>query len=135
MSSSVWALQRAVYQKLSSAAALKTYLGDPARIYDAAPADANIPYILIGESKASDWKGVDGGVEHELRLHVFSRYAGRREIKDIMSAVYDALHEIELTLDGHQLINIRFVFSDALRRQDSDIYHGVMRFRAVTQPN
>jgi hypothetical protein len=134
MSASSWALQRAIFGRLTGDAALKNFIGDPPRVYDDAPRDAELPYILIGEARAADWKGVDGGVEHDLKLHVFSRYAGRREIKEIMSAVYDALHEADLAVDGHQLINIRFVFSDAMRRQDSDIYHGVMRFRAVTMP-
>jgi len=134
MSDAIWALQRAVYQQLAADAALKSFIGDPARIYDDAPREASLPYVVIGETKASDWKGVDHGLEHDLRLHIFSRYAGRREIKDIMSAIYDALHEASLTLTGHRLVNIRFVFSDALRRQDAQTYHGVMRFRAMTQP-
>ncbi|MEM9494845.1 MAG: DUF3168 domain-containing protein [Pseudomonadota bacterium] len=134
MSDSIWALQRAIYQELSNDAGLGAYIGAPARIFDHPPDGAGLPYIVIGAGRASDWKGVDRGVEHDVRLHVYSRYAGRREIKEIMSAVYDALHEAAFAVDGHRLVNIRCIFSDALRRTDGETYEGVMRFRAMTQP-
>lgn len=132
MTNAQWELQKAVYQTLSVDAAIKAAVGDPARIFDDPPPDALFPYLMLGEARASDWKGVEGGLEHDLRLYVFSRYAGRREVKRILSAVYDALHEAALTLSGHDLINIRFVFADAFRRTDGETYQGVARFRAVT---
>ncbi|MAW80217.1 MAG: hypothetical protein CMI63_08255 [Parvularcula sp.] len=132
MTNAQWELQKAVYQTLSADAAIKAAVGDPARIFDDPPPDALFPYLTLGEARASDWKGVEGGLEHDLRLYVFSRYAGRREVKRILSAVYDALHEAALTLSGHDLINIRFVFADAFRRTDGETYQGVARFRAVT---
>ena len=132
MTNAQWELQKAVYQTLSADAAIKAAVGDPARIFDDPPPDALFPYLTLGEARASDWKGVEGGLEHDLRLYVFSRYAGRREVKRILSAVYDALHEAALTLTGHDLINIRFVFADAFRRTDGETYQGVARFRAVT---
>lgn len=134
MTSASWALQRAIYQHLRSDAGLKTEIGDPPRLYDDPPVGAAFPYVTLGETRASDWKGVDGGIEHDLKLYAFSQYAGRREIKRIMGALYDALHEAPLTLSGHTLVNIRFVFGDSFRRQDGDTYQGVARYRAVTQP-
>ncbi len=133
MTDAPWELQRAVYQALSADAAIKAELGDPARIYDDPPPDAVLPYLTIGEAQTRDWPGVEGGLEHMIRLHVFSRYAGRREIKAVMGAVYDALHDVSLTLAGHALVNIRFVFGDAFRRRDGQTYQGALRFRAVTQ--
>ncbi len=133
MTNAQWELQKAVYQALAADAAIKAEVGEPARIFDDPPPDALFPYLTLGEARATDWKGVDGGLEHDLRLYVFSRYAGRREVKRILSAVYDALHEAALTLSGHDLVNIRFVFADAFRRTDGETYQGVARFRAVTQ--
>lgn len=134
MTDAQWELQRAVYARLIADAGLIAEIGDPPRLYDDPPAEAAFPYITIGESRAKEWPGVDGGLEHELRLHVFSRYAGRKEIKRILAALYDALHEAALTLTGHRLVNIRYVFGDAFRRQDGETYQGVARFRAVTEP-
>lgn len=134
MTNAQWELQKAVYQTLAADAALQAEIGDPARIFDDPPPDALFPYLTLGEARMSDWKGVEGGLEHDVKLHVFSRYAGRREVKRILGAVYDALHEAALTVTGHDLINIRFVFADAFRRSDGETYQGVARFRAVTQP-
>ncbi len=134
MTNAQWELQKAVYQTLAADAALQAEIGDPARIFDDPPPDALFPYLTLGEAHASDWKGVEGGLEHDVKLYVFSRYAGRREVKRILGAVYDALHEAALTVTGHDLINIRFVFADAFRRSDGETYQGVARFRAVTQP-
>lgn len=134
MSGAAWALQQAIYGHLTRDDALKSELGTPMRIYDNAPIGAVFPFLLLGEGRISDWQGVTGGFEHDLRLHAFSRYAGRREVKRIMGALYDALHDASLTLHDHQLINMRFVFGDVFRRQDRETYQGVARFRAVTQP-
>lgn len=134
MSSAQWELQRAIYAALSADAALKSEIGDPARVYDDPPEDAAFPYVTIGEARARNIAGVDGALEHDVRLTVFSRYAGRREVKRIMGALYDALHEAPLILSGFRLVQIRFVFADAFRRQDGDAYQGAMRFRAVTEP-
>lgn len=133
MSVVTWDLQKAIYQHLRADSALQAEIGTPARIYDDPPPDATFPYLTLGETRASDWKGVDGGLEHELKLYVFSRYAGRREVKRILGVVYDALHEATLSLPDHDLVNIRFVFGDVFRRQDGETYQGVARFRAVTQ--
>lgn len=135
MSNIQWELQKAIYQHLSADAAVKAEIGEPARIFDDPPQGTAFPYMTLGEAKATDWKGVDGGLEHDLKLYVFSRYAGRREVKRILGVVYDALHDAGLALAGHSLINIRFVFGDVFRRQDGETYQGVARFRAVTQPN
>lgn len=133
MSDAAWALQTAIRTHLSGDDAIKSLIGDPPRIYDAPPKGAAFPYLVIGEGRLSDWSGVDGGMVHDLRLAAYCKYAGRLEVKAIMTAVYDALHEAELPLTGHRLINIRFVFADALRRRDGESYEGVMRYRAVTQ--
>lgn len=133
MTNALWELQRSIYLQLSTDAGLQAEIGSPARIYDDPPPGAVFPYLTLGEARASDWKGVDGGLEHDLKLYAFSRYAGRREVKRIIGAVYDALHESALTVAGHDLINMRFVFGDVFRRQDGETYQGVARFRAVTQ--
>ncbi|MEM8935287.1 MAG: DUF3168 domain-containing protein [Pseudomonadota bacterium] len=134
MTQAMFELQRAVYQHLASDALLQAEVGAPARIYDDPPDGAIFPYITLGEARASAWAGVSGGFEHDLKLYAFSRYAGRKEVKRILSAVYDALHDAAFSVTGHSLVNIRFVFGDAFRRQNGTTYQGVARFRAVTQP-
>ncbi|MEL6364676.1 MAG: DUF3168 domain-containing protein [Pseudomonadota bacterium] len=134
MSDASWAVQSAVYAQLRADARVQATIGDPARIFDAPPETAVFPYLTIGETRVSDYPGLAGGFEHDLRLYAYSQYAGRREVKRIMSAVYDAIHETAFDVPGFRLVNMRYVFADVLRRREPDTYQGVMRYRAVTEP-
>jgi hypothetical protein len=51
-----------------------------------------------------------------------------------MGAVHDALHDRDLALEGHRLVNLRHELSEARREPDGDTYHGIVRYRAVTEP-
>ncbi|MGE0409796.1 MAG: DUF3168 domain-containing protein [Amphiplicatus sp.] len=132
---SVWALQKAVYAHLVADAGLKALLGDPPRLFDDPPPDAVFPYALLGETHAAAIAGLDGGIEHDLRIQIFSRYAGRREVKRVIDVLYDALHEADFAVEGATLVNCRFVFSDIFRRREAETYQGVARFRAATISN
>jgi len=127
-------LQKSIHATLAADAPLLALLGGP-RVYDDVPPGTAYPYVTIGESVVRDWStGSDEGAEHILTLHVWSRAAGRRQTHEIMSAVRDVLHEAALTVSGHNLVNLRHEFSDARREPDGETYHGVVRYRAVTEP-
>lgn len=132
MSAASWNLQKAIFARLVADAGLIAELGDPPRVYDDPPADAVFPYVLLGEARSAPLAGVDGGLEHDVRLQIFSRYAGRREVKRLIDALYDALHEADFAVDGASLVNCRFVFGDVFWRAGGEFYQGVARFRAVT---
>ena len=133
MTALVWAVQKAVFMQLSNDAGVKLVLGDPPRIHDDAPASAVFPYAILGEGRAAPLDGVDGAFEHDVRIGIFSRYQGRREVKQIVDALYDALHDAVFLVDGATLISSRFVFGDVFRREPNEAYRGVARFRVVTQ--
>jgi hypothetical protein len=129
-----WALQRSIYQALASSSPLTALLGG-ARIYDDAPQSAPYPFITMGQSVMRDWStGTEDGAEHELTLHVWSRAGGRKEVQALMEAIKTALHDKPLALEDHHLINLRHVFSDARLDPDGDTFHGIVRYRAVTEP-
>lgn len=128
------ALQEAVYAVLSADTALKSLIGDPARIYDDVPRDAAFPYLTVAEGTQSEWGSqIDEGAEHRLIVHAWSRYAGRREVKQIIERVRTILHAGVLTLTGHTLINLRCEAIDFTRANDARSYHAMARFRAVTE--
>jgi len=129
-----WDLQQAIYTALGDDQKIQNMVGNPPRIFDAVPTNTQYPFVIIGEARTRDYAGVDGGLEHEIRMAIYSRYAGRREVKEISAVIYDALHERNLVIPAAKLINIRFVFADALRNADGETYYGAVRFRAVTQP-
>jgi len=134
MSSAAWALQKSVHAALTADVPLTALLGGP-RIYDDVPRGASFPYLTFGLSTERDWStGGEAGAEHVLTLHVWSEAGGRKETHEIIGAVRAALHDAALTLVGHRLVNLRHELSDARREPDGETYHGIVRFRAVTEP-
>lgn len=127
-----WGLQKAIFSRLAENADLTALLNNPPRIFDAPPSDAVFPYLILGETRVRDWAGVDGGLEHEIRINAYSKYQGRREVKDLLNTIYDTLHEAEFSIEGRRLVHIRFVFADIFPRADGGVFQGVARFRAVT---
>ena len=130
-----WPLQQAIYSALIVDGAVKSLVGDPARLFDDVPPDTVFPYVTLGEISTSDWStSTERAFEHRVTLHAWSRYGGRKEVKDVMAAINDALHDASLSLTGHRLIDIFFQASDVFRDPDGETYHGVMRYRAITEP-
>jgi hypothetical protein len=122
------ALQKAIYTRLAGDAALAALVAT--RLYDNVPGDAGFPYLALGENETRDWPG---GTEHRLALHAFSRSGGRAEAKRIMGAVNAALHDASLMLEGHELVNLRFLDGTTRREADGMTWRGTIRFRAVTE--
>ncbi|MEZ5853952.1 MAG: DUF3168 domain-containing protein [Hyphomicrobiaceae bacterium] len=134
MANASWSLQQAIYTTLSNSVPLIALLGGH-HIYDDVPQRAAFPYLTLGQSTVRDWStGSDDGLEHLLTLHVWSRAGGRSQTHDIMAAVEAALDDQSLALDGHRLVNLRHVLSEARREPDGVTYHGIVRLRAVTEP-
>jgi len=118
MSKAGWPLQQAIY----------------ARLYDDPPGASALPAVQIGDGAESDWSTqTDAGAEHDLTVHVWSRAGGRKEARGILAAICGVLHLAELTLDDNVLINLRFVTSQVIRDADGETYHGIARYRAVTE--
>jgi hypothetical protein len=132
--SASWALQQAVFAALAEDAALLALLGGP-RIYDDVPQGTGFPYVTFALSQVRDWStSTEAGAEHALTLHVWSQAKGRKETHEIMSALGAALHDRPLVLSDHRLVNLRLEQSDARRDTDGETCHGIVRFRAVTEP-
>lgn len=134
MPSSSWALQQAIHAAVAADSGIAALIGPP-RLFDDVPQGTPYPYLTLGQSAVRDWSTAsDTGDEHTLTLHVWSRAGGRRETHEIMGALRAALHDRPLALAGHRLINLRHQISEARREPDGDTYHGIVRFRAVTEP-
>lgn len=135
MTNAAWALQAAMFGALSGDAGVVGALGG-ARIYDDPPQGAEFPYLTFAQSLARDWStGGGDGQEHTVTLHVWSRETGRKQAFAIIDAVRAALHDAALTLSGHRLVNLRHESSDVRRDASGDHVHGIVRFRAVTEPD
>ncbi len=135
MASASWALQQAVFARLTSDGALTELLGG-ARVYDDVPVRVAFPYVTFAQGSERDWSaGHEAGAEHAVVLHVWSRASGRKEALAIIEALRAALHDAVLTLTDHRLVNLRHETSDVRRETDGETYQGIVRFRAVTEAN
>ena len=130
MSINQFALQTAIYTKLSTDSNLTTTLG--ASVFDDIPENTPYPYVQLGEDTAIDYSTKDQtGSEVTVNVDVWSRYRGSLQAKNIMDRVHTLLHDSSLSVTGSNFINMRFEFSDIIRDPDGITRHGVMRFRAI----
>lgn len=129
-----WALQKGIYETLSQNPQVTGLLGGP-YIHDGAPRATRFPYMTFGQTVDYDWStGSEDGREHTLTLHIWSRANGRKEVIEIIEAVNAALADASIALPGHALVNLQFQFAEARRDPDGETLHGIIRFRAVTEP-
>jgi hypothetical protein len=131
MSIGAFALQTAIYAKLTGDSTLTDTLG--VSIYDDIPENASFPYIQMGQDSISEYDVKDAdGSQTTMTLHIWSQYKGAKETKNILDKLHDLLHDSDLTVSGYNFVNCRFEFADILRDPDGVTRHGVIRFRAVT---
>lgn len=127
-------LQKAIYAALAGDAALVAQLGG-LHIHDHAPAGVPFPYLTFGRTSVYDWStGTESGTEQLLTLHVWSKAKGKSEAHALMETVGARLNDAALSLDGHQLVNLRLEFSEIVFDEELAVHHGLLRFRAVTEP-
>ena len=129
MSIGQFQLQSAIYTALNVSAITSTL---SCGVYDEVTEGATYPFVVLGEETAIDYgtKDLVGG-ETTINIHIWSQYKGSKQTKEIMDKIHDLLHDIDLTVTGFNLINLRFEYSDIMRDPDGVTRHGVMRFRAI----
>ena len=130
MSVGQFALQSSIYTALNVSAITTTLA---CGVYDEVVEGNSYPFITLGEETAIDYSTNNlVGAETTINVHIWSRYKGSKETKEIMDKIHDLLHDVSLTVSGVNLINLRFEYSDIMRDPDGITRHGVMRFRAIT---
>lgn len=135
MSGPEWALQVALRSALSADDGVKIWLGDPARVYDDPPDDPVFPYVTYGRAESRPFDGdEDAAVEQILHLHLWSRYGGRREAKEALAAIRAVLQDLAISADGYRHTNFRSTYTDIFRVGDGRTTQGVIRLRALTEP-
>lgn len=127
------ALQKALIAHLKGDAALKALLGDPARIWDAAPDNPGFPHLLTGRGESRPVRADGGGIEHALTLTVVSRFRGTEEVRAVLAAVRARLTDAAVQADGVRTANLRVTFADVFSGAGGARTFAVLRMRAVTE--
>ena len=127
--------QTAIYSKLNDDSTLDGIVGNY-KIFDDVPQGTSYPYVVIGEETAIDAGAKDTDAqEFTLTIHIWSRYKGRKQTKEIAERIYTILHNVAISVTGASLVQIRHEFERTLLENDGITRHGVMRFRAVVFDN
>ena len=123
-----------VFKTLSADAALQELLGNN-RVFDKIPDRIEPPYVVLGSINATDWStATEAGRVVSFAIHTWSDSADRREVSAIQSEVNRSITEDLQSLDSHHLVNLRMLFSETRREPISSHFHGLSRFRCVTEP-
>ena len=124
------ALQAAVYQALTTNAALSGLVG--AAVYDAVPT-GTLPetYVILGTEEVRDRSDGDGtGAEHRMTVSVVSDAAGFATAKAVAVAVSDALVGADLSLTRGRLVYLNFYRAYARREGSTNQRRIDLRFHA-----
>lgn len=135
MSPAAWELQTAVMATLRAALATAGPGGSAVPVLDDVPQGQAYPYVAVGDMTVADASDkTEDGEDHSITLHVWSRYAGRKEVKGLLADIKSALHDQALSVTGHDLVMLRFEFANDFLDPDGKTRHGVIRFGAMTNP-
>lgn len=135
MSDAILALRAAIQAQLVADAALTALIG-AGRIFDEAPRALRGCYVVHGEVEARDWSaGAERGCEQELALVVWAAQSSSARLAlEAAGLIVAALDEADLALEGHSLINLRWLSSRLAREPRSGLPGVTIRFRAATEP-
>lgn len=129
---SIWDVQSAIFATLAADSNVTSLLADGANsIYDHVLANANFPYIALGESSAREIEG--GAFEVNINVHSYSKSSGMNEVKQIMTAIFDCLHNAEFNIPNHNLIMCVMEASTARLEGDGKTRHSSQQFSIITE--
>lgn len=105
------------------------------RVYDLPPPTPVKPYVTVGDVQVlPDRADCIDGVELSVTLHLWSQTATSIQVKQLGKAVIEALDVAELGVTGHRLVLLELEQAQYLRDPDGITQHGVVVFRALTEP-
>ena len=85
--------------------------------------------IILGDTKARTYNSAAfKGQEHEITLHIYSP----NSVRKISGAVINLLHDADLEVLGHLLVEMQFEWSETRFLKESKSYHCLMVFKALT---
>lgn len=133
---SSWDVQTAVFTRLTGVSALTALLARGAdSILDHVPEGTAFPYVVLGEASVHP---VDGhgaqGQEVILSIHTYSRGSGMHQARQVMSAIYNALHQASFSVPNHNLALCQCMEGETTLEEDGITRHGVQRFQIITEP-
>ena len=134
MSNPAFALQDAMRAALLAHAPLVSLLQGQ-HVFEEMPRGASTSHVSFGDIETRDWSVKDEKAhEHFAMLSVRTNSRSRKLAHDVVSEIEAALDNVQLTLAGHTLVNLRLVFWAVNREKNGENIAATLRFRAATEP-
>ena len=120
------ALQTAIFSALTAAPPIG------AAVYDRVPENAPYPQIEILGGMSRAWRfSAIWGEQITVEIHIWSRYDGYKEARNLLAAVRQRLDEQDLPMNGVGLVDIQYLNEDLMLDVDNMTRHGILRFNAM----
>jgi len=135
MSAFLSPVQLAIYNRLVVELSSINIFDDVPGLPEGKP-EEDFPYIVIGDDTAAPWDTDDVLGSHVFAtLHIWSRYEGKKEVKEIMADCYDALNRqaSNLVAAGFRFSDCLLDFADVFDENDGVTRHGVCRFKLTVE--
>ncbi len=134
MSSASFALQAAIHQRLTGEAAVTACSAGRASMTTCRAARRSPTSRSASPPSATGAPAASPAASTSSRCTCGrARRAGARPTRS-PKPYARALHDSALALTGHRLVNLRHELTDTRRDPDGETYHGIVRLRAVTEP-
>lgn len=120
-------VQQAIYDKLTTDISYT--------VYDDVPQDpSEFPYVTIGEDNHV-FADTDTELMNQVSITIdtWSRYRGRKEIKQMQAAIYNSLHRANLVAAGYNFVTITQESSISFYDADGITRHGVQTFNLLIE--
>lgn len=127
--------QTAIYTRLVAEVSSATTYDDVPGLPEGLP-DTDFPYIVVGEDYALPWDNDDQlGNNVYVQLHIWSRYQGKKEVKEIMGDIDAALNRqaANLSAAGFAFLDCLLDYSAVFSESDGKTRHGVCRYKLTMQ--
>ena len=129
------AIQAALYTRLVTSSIGASIYDDVPDLPEGQPF-SDFPYIVLGNDVSEPWDTDDTlGETYVCTIHAFSRYQGKKEIKEIVAAIYTALHRqaANLSATGYRFVDCLYEYSEIFDDDDGATRHGVCRYRITIE--
>ena len=121
-------IQQAIFDVLTAGLSVPVY-GDVPQ--EATAINSGFPFVVIGDDTFSEGStDTEEGFFSTITIHIWSRYAGFLETKQIQAEIYALLNRqtIAMPSTDYGIAGITFDFSNATLDPDGLTRHGVSRF-------
>tara|TARA_R110000744_G_scaffold106775_1_gene203158 strand:+ start:4076 stop:4486 length:411 start_codon:yes stop_codon:yes gene_type:complete len=121
-------IQTAIFDTLKAGLTVPVYDDVP---QEATATDSGFPFVTIGDDTFNEGStDTELGFFTTLTIHIWSRYAGFLETKQIQAEIYALLNRQTITMPNtdYGIAGITFDFSNAVLDPDGLTRHGVSRF-------